>query len=209
MTIYLFTLKERFTWLDGVRGVRDPKAVFTAVLVDGLGVCVYHLPDQAITVPDLRCRLICLQTTKCRIEADNLPRALERFFSEWEGAVKSPVLVEGLSRWRAWWLRFLDRHGWLIMKSPALSVDPDEPVLELPDCSRLHHNRRGEYLCGIPQGNSEDAQGEFGMCVLEGYEAPTSCPISSFLGRVYELKRKGDLSIEEVAGYNLVRAANV
>lgn len=94
-------------------------------------------------------------------------------------------------------------------KSKAWRIDSSDKILELPHCSRLHKNSRGEYICGEPVEDNFD-NGEFGMCVLEGYDYPDEeCPLHLFYQKFYEMEAAKTLPIEIVGGFNLVRAANV
>jgi len=61
-------------------------------------------------------------------------------------------------------------------------------IKQLPSCPLMHRNIKDEFTCGRPQyivddnwdTNSENfsIQGEYGMCVLQGYDAPDfpKCP---------------------------------
>ena len=64
------------------------------------------------------------------------------------------------------------------VKGPKFRLDTGEKIERMPDCELRHKNRDGQYTCGEVTGEYADNNGEFGMCVLQGYDIPESdhCP---------------------------------
>ena len=70
---------------------------------------------------------------------------------------------------------------------PVFDLRPGK-IEQVPFCSRRHRNKKGDYTCGkalhaIPSHPDRDDEGinengEFGMCVIMGYDAPgfPGCP---------------------------------
>ena len=106
----------------------------------------------------IRRHLVCREHGKCFIEASSPKEAIEKFHTEYEGA----------------------KIGGKRREARALWINQEEYIFELPHCELLHRNKEGEFICGNLSEEGEGDQGEWGMCVLEGYGSPKNCPISEF-----------------------------
>lgn len=82
----------------------------------------------------------------------------------------------------------------------ALWIDKKRYIFELPHCELLHKNTNNEFICGEPSEEDEGSQGEWGMCVLEGFSAPQNCPISEF----YKNWRNKSMPFVMVDGFRIV-----
>jgi len=52
------------------------------------------------------------------------------------------------------------------------------PITILPDCPNIGKNSREELICGkLDNTLSDDECGIYGMCMFEGYDPPSLCPI--------------------------------
>lgn len=72
-------------------------------------------------------------------------------------------------------------------------LDYDREVKKVPECQRRFKNRYGDYTCGLAvhdveghedkDDESVNMNGEFGMCVIEGYDTPNfeDCPFNKKL----------------------------
>lgn len=151
LPLFRVPLLERFAEVS-TRGSRT-----SVMVVDGVGLFVKHDPDQMVTHDLVRRCLIGVKHNVCLVEAKSVSGAVEKFLNEWEGA------RTGGGRGPA---------------SFALRIDPSRPIVKLPFCENLHRNRTQEFICGPEAGQS--GNGEFGMCVLQGYDSPEECPIARF-----------------------------
>ena len=125
--------------------------------IDEVGMFVYYEDEKELEIESLRRRLTFRRKTRCLVEAESPEEAVGKFYSEWEGA----------------------RIGGEDPESKALWINAEEPILEFPDCEHRGKNSHGQFICGELE---EDFQvGKFGMCMLEGYDAPfEDCPIHQF-----------------------------
>ena len=136
----------------------------TLVCVDGVSVFVGH-DSETVSPDEVRSAFISTRERFTYIIADCVEEAMGIFRTEWEGA----------------------RGGRRGPESNALRINPDKPIIPLPECERLHWNREGMPICGeeILYDDDEDdllgsfiGNGEFGMCVLAGgYDPPSECPV--------------------------------
>ncbi|MFA5386081.1 MAG: hypothetical protein WC297_00130 [Candidatus Paceibacterota bacterium] len=151
------------------------------MVVDGIGLFVRYDDEKRLTPAIIRSHLIGGETTYCYVEADSPDKAINKFYAEWEGA----------------------KIGGETPGSKALRIDSAEEIVELPFCSRQRKNKKGEFICGDPL---KDGQGEFGMCIIEGYDAPDDCVIAVFHDKLYKAHEKGIVKVETVKGFRFVRA---
>lgn len=69
----------------------------------------------------------------------------------------------------------------------------------------MHKNKRGEFICAKPSKKDDGEQGEYGMCVLEEYEAPEKCVISAFRSLVYDYGEKNlSAAARKINGFNFI-----
>lgn len=159
MSIWRIPITERFCGQKGV-GRRA-----SLMIVDGVGLIVYHDDDEEPTADYVRRTLIGLHHTFCLIEASTFEEALQEF-----GRLDEAKTGE---------------------RAMALALDPDSPVeiaMRFPSCGLLHKSKEGRFICGEENTAEGSANGLYGMCVLEHYDPPERCPISQFLTAVYEEK---------------------
>ena len=115
-------------------------------------------------------------TTRCLIEAYNAEEAIRTFYDQWEGAK-----IGGEAR--------MEKALWINTKVPMVGL----PLLP---CELLHKSKDGRYLCGEEVGLQ--GNGEFGMCILDKWDAPDECSLDKFY-KVYSERRETDtLSIKTV-----------
>lgn len=175
-TIYRIPVLERFTIVGRERMFQRSKYL----VVDGIGVCVDYGADEDLDPRNIRRHLIGLRSSHALIEAESPERAIERFFSEFHGA----------------------HAGEKGPDSKALRIDREQPILEYPPCSLLHRSRDRRFICGPEVG--ENGNGEFGMCVLEGYDEP------GFYCPMYEAgKYRDSLPVETIRGYRVRRGSKM
>jgi hypothetical protein len=142
--------------------------------VDNVGLFVYYEGDKSkLRKRYIRSCLIGRKSTACIVEAPNIVEAIKTFYNEWWGA----------------------SIGGETEESKALWINRQESILELPFCELLHRNKREEFICGEENKESE-GNGEFGMCVLQGYDAPDECPLSKFDGIVFAREESKNLPVK-------------
>ena len=149
-------------------------AIVTCKQIDEVGLFIYHDGKQELTPEFVRHHLIDRRDTNCIIEAGTPEEAIKIFHGKWEGAK-----IGGKDR-----------------KSKALWIDEGTPICGLPECALRHKNREGDYICGEEigiQGN-----GEFGMCVIENYDAPDDCSVDNFYAEYFDRQRVGTLPTKTV-----------
>ncbi len=189
MPLYEIPLLQRHTKV----GVSTSPGTFgkkvTCLHIDKVGLFVYY-DDEKQLDPDFIRRHITLRgRTNCFIEADSAETAIDIFYREWEGAKIG---------------------GDEVPEAKALWIDRSKEILELPHCELMRKNKEDQFICGelLENGN-----GEFGMCVLEGYDAPDDCPVSEFQGKLYDKlhdkSKTNDLPIETVKNFKLIRASRI
>jgi len=149
--------------------------------IDKVGLFIYYEDEKQLDPNFIRKHLTFREHTYCIIEADTAKNAINIFYEKWEGAK-----IGGES----------------VLEEKALWIDKDSEILELPNCERLHKNKKGEFICG-EQGIEEDL-GIWGGCTLEGYDAPEDCPIHEFTDKIYDLRKQEKLSTEIIQGFKVV-----
>ena len=163
--LYEIPVLQRFTKIGKLN------SRYACLHIDEVGLFVYHDNGQRIKHNFVRRHIILQRKTQCIIEGDSPEKAIQRFFSDWEGS----------------------KIGGESEESKALWINRAEPILELPNCSKLHRNQNEKFICGEEEGKT--GQGVFGMCVLENYDYPTNCPLYSFHDQLYSLKTGGNLPV--------------
>lgn len=183
LTVYRIPLLERFVEV-GTRPIIG--GIRKYVVVDGIGLLVEHAKGTDISQGEIRRHLIGERGTFALVEASSPAEAIHSFLSGWEGA----------------------KTGEKGPESMALRIDRKQPILEYPKCSLLHRSREKRYLCGPEVGR--DGNGEFGICVLEGFDGPDFyCPIAEFATHLSDKQLAKTLETETVDGYEVVRAESL
>jgi len=142
--------------------------------IDAVGLFIEHDGSREITPELVRSHLIGSRESQCLIEADTVEEAIKIFHTNWEAAS-----IGGEKR-----------------KAKALWVNEKVPIAGLPACELLHKSHDNKYICGE---ETESGNGEFGMCVLENYDAPGGrCSISQFWECYHDKQRAGTLPVETV-----------
>lgn len=176
MTMYRIPICERFTIVGENRLLQRSRYL----VVDGIGVCVEYDKEEDLDPKNIRQHLIGLRTSHVLLEADSPERAIERFLTESHGA----------------------HAGDKGPKSKATWINKEEPILEYPPCSLLHRSRERRLICGPEEG--ENGNGEYGMCVLEGFDAPGFyCPMSE--AKIH----RATLPVDVVRGYSVQRGSKL
>ena len=133
-------------------------------VVDGVGLYVSYR-GEVPTDDTIRHNLVGARRIYIYVEADSVAEALMKFDQDFEGA----------------------RTG--TRGAPALAVQPSEhhPIVLYPECSRMHVNKLGSFVCG--ELEVDGLLGANGGCIIYGWEPPEDCPIEKFL---LEEKRKSN-----------------
>ena len=137
--------------------------------IDEVGVVIQCAKEQTLTTDLIRSHLVGRRETVVYVEADTPIDAIKNFYETHEGT----------------------RIGGESPESKAHWINTDRPIQQLPPCSNLHRNQRGEFTCGVPiyldesefnfADDATNQNGRCGMCVLEGYDEPEgNCPVNSF-----------------------------
>lgn len=152
-------------------------------LVDGIGLYVEYEEDEP-TDQEIRSSLIGGQSSFVYLEANSFTGAINKFFQDFKGP----------------------RTGGRTYESRAIWINTQKPILELPDCERMHKNKKEEFICG--QLEEEGEYGEYGLCMLEGYDQEENCPLISFFDQYHDVE---NLVKPEVFGrkYKIVRSKTV
>jgi len=185
MPLYKIPLWERYTYVDS-----DARFLFLCkakcLHIDQVGLFVYYTDEKHLDPDFIRKHLIFRKRTHCIIEADNPEKAITTFFNEWEGAMIGGDCDECKALW----------------------INKEEEIIELPHCDLMRRNSQDEFICGEPM---ESGNGEFGMCVLEGYDGFEECPVAHFYHVLYEKeeKRKDVIKLQTKDGYKVVMADSI
>ncbi len=151
----------------------------TVLHIDSVGVVIRHHSDTQLTTDFIRRHLACRRRSFALVQAETVRKAILRFYSEWEGAKIGGRKEQEKALW-------IDRGQDML---PSMTPPT---IIELPECDKMHCNKRGEWVCGRPicdikddpfyKDESMNNNGEWGMCVHEGYDAPEgdSCPMNYF-----------------------------
>lgn len=150
--------------------------------VDEVGIFLLYDEESQKDVNFIRRHLVMRSRGKCYIEASSLRRAIKRFYIKYEGA----------------------RVGGKQREAKALWINNEKYILELPYCRLMHRNKKGEFICGRMSKEDDGDQGEWGMCVLEGYEAPENCIIALFKDRLREFERELPAIAKNVDGFKFI-----
>ena len=156
MPIYEVPLRRRF--VNVARNTSCSYEKEEIMHVDEVGIFLLYYEESQKEVSFIRKHLVGVGGGKCFIEAGSAHKAIKRFSIKYDGA----------------------RIGGQQRKAKALWINEDEYIYELPQCELLHRNKAGEFICGRLSKEGDGNQGEWGMCVLEGYSSPENCPISEF-----------------------------
>lgn len=134
-----------------------PKKIET-IHIGAVGIFLHYDEESQKDVSFIRRHIPIRKSGNCIVEANSPREAIEKFHTEYEGA----------------------KIGGKRREARALWINNEEYIFELPHCELLHKNREEEFICGDLSEEGEGNQGEWGMCVLEGYSAPEDCIISEF-----------------------------
>lgn len=166
MLLFQIPLFSRFTWVGKGRSLCDKKKY---MCIDDLGFLVHYTDEKDLTLEVLRKHRFAREETRVFIEAKDLTEAIEIFFRDFEGATTGG-----------------DENP----EQKAIWINTEKPFLELPHCDRMNRNKKDEFICGEI---CDDDVGEYGMCILEGYDDPENCPIANFFDNISK-----KTSLEEV-----------
>ncbi len=124
----------------------------TLRVVDGIGLYVYHRSETVPSDDEIRRMLIGRERKYVYVEAASIAEALLRFPEQFPGAVTGE-------------------------RAFALELQPSEhwPIKIYPECSRMYETAKGYIVCGQPL--PDQLNGEWGGCIIEGFEPPANCPI--------------------------------
>ena len=151
--------------------------------VDEVGIFLLYDEENQKDIKFIRRHLVERRRGKCYIEAGSPHRAIKRFYIKFEGA----------------------RVGGQRRETKALWINQEEFIYELPNCHLMHKNKGGEFICGKPSKEDDGINGEWGMCVLEGCDAPKNCIISLYKKRIYNLGKQNLSAVaKNVNGFKII-----
>jgi hypothetical protein len=129
----------------------------------------YNKPEEL--KPDfIRRHIHFREGIKTYIDAPTVTQAINTFYNEWDGA----------------------KVGGKKEEQKALWIDRELTIYEMPHCTLLNKSRlEGRYICGTE--TNKDGSGEFGMCLIEGFDAPCDCTIHDYNEIVYDLNQEKKL----------------
>ena len=157
--VFRIPIKERFTSV-GETAITFGPSKYT--VVDGVGLLVYYDNEENVNPEFIRKHLIGRRDNFAYIVANSPGEAIGMFLYNFEGAQ-----IGGESE-----------------DKKAIWINREKSILEMPYCPLMHKNDR--FVCGPPTSPDNNSQGEYGMCVLEGYDAPDNCPIPKFFHEVFK-----------------------
>ncbi len=175
MPLYEIPCLMRFTKLDP----QTLHSKITCLHIDEVGLFVYYDKEEQLDPNYIKRHLIGRKRTICVVEADNIEKAIEKFFNEYQGS-----MIGGEEEAKALW------------------IDREEPILELPHCELMCKNKKGEFICGE---ENEEGNGIFGMCVLERYDAPDECVVAEFHSNIHD----GMIPVISIGGYKVILSADI
>ena len=179
MPLFVIPIRRRF-----VNVARNATCFYRKVEimhVDEVGIYLCFNEEKEREVSFIRRHLVGVEGGRCIIEADSPHRAIKKFYIKYDGA----------------------RTGGQQRKAKALWINEEEYIYELPHCELLHRNKMDEFICGKLSKEGDGNQGEWGMCVLEGYSSPPEdCPISEF----YHNWRQKSVPFVMVDGFKVVES---
>lgn len=174
MFVYKFPLKERYLCIGDPSGIRHKQRYMCQ---SGTGFYLYYNNEDQLDGLEIGELRTSVKEQKCYVLANNFESAIEHFFSNWSGAKST-------------------EH----CQQPGLWINKRKLIYEYPRCEKLHVNLRGEFICGQEEG--DNGNGEFGMCILEGYDPFEGCPIEKFHKELSERKLgDGALIISRLDGH--------
>lgn len=156
------------------------KTVKSILCVDGVGFFATHDENGDISPEECRRYLMGRSLTRIYIKATSPIAAIALFYAKYEGArIGGTKSVESKAIW--------------------LAINEEHPIYQLPDCPLMReHSKTHEYICG---DEIQYGSGEYGMCLLEGFDPPDSCPLIDTIWQETIKKHK----IEWIDGYPVVR----
>lgn len=178
MKFYRFPVYRRFVSIGVPVGLQG---MFKLMDVDGFGIYVYYdykTKPEHITPQLIRHCLIGERLDYCLLEAESIEEALDKFYAEIAGA----------------------QVGGEEPKHKAVYIDDSREIIELPGCELIHRNTKNDYICGKPDPESEGLNGEFGMCIFEGFDVPWGCQPGGYQIVLRDLKPK----VEEFRGFKFI-----
>lgn len=153
----------------------DFGAVKTKLMeLDNIGFFYKYNNEKNLDPDFIRRHIQLREATWALVKAPTVTQAINKFYEEWDGAKKGGGKKE---------------------ESKALWIDRNLMIRETPSCPLLNKNKEGQYICGVETFNGN---GEYGMCVLEQYDAPSDCPIADYNGKIFELEQKNRLPIKKI-----------
>lgn len=141
--------------------------------LDGVGFFYEYNNDEELKPSFIRKHLQLRDSTVTLIDAMTVTQAVNKFFDEWDGA----------------------KVGGKNEEAKALWIDRERIIREIPSCHLLNKSKEDRFICGVETTNGN---GEFGMCVLEGYDAPEGCIISDYYNMIYDLEQQNRLPIKTI-----------
>ncbi len=173
MRLWKFPLMQRIIALDGSVGMYHFGKTKLMEL-DHVGFFLRYEKEEDVTPDYIRRHLHWRERTWALVDAPNITQAINTFYNEWEGA----------------------KTGGNHEEAKALWIDREEEIIEIPYCNLLNTSKDKRYICGEEAFNGN---GEFGMCILENYDAPDSCAIGDYYNLLYELEQAKCLPVKTIA----------
>jgi hypothetical protein len=159
----------------------------TCINIDGIGVFVHYERKSQLDPVFIKKHKFIISKASYIIEALECNFAINRFFSESQGA-----LIGGNTK-----------------DKKAVWIDRTQPILEFPLCPFMRKNDANKFVCGEPIGNGES--GEFGMCVLENQISSHYCTLAEYNRKLSDKKFYNECFrfADDVFGYKVIRSKQV
>lgn len=173
MKLWKFPLLQRVISLNGGPGYMRFGAKERLMELDHVGFFLKYEKEEDITPDFIRRHLTFREATWTLVDAPTITQAINTFYNEWQGA----------------------KTGGSNEEAKALWIDRELNIIEMPKCKLLNISKEKRYICGLEASNGN---GEFGMCVLEGYDAPDDCAISDYYNIIYDLEQAKHLPVKTI-----------
>ncbi|MBE3094255.1 MAG: hypothetical protein IMZ52_04430 [Actinobacteria bacterium] len=173
MKLWKFPLLQRVISLDGGPGYIRCYNKEKLMELDHVGFFLKYKKEEDVKPEYIRRHIHFRESTWTLVDAPTVTQAINTFYNEWEGA----------------------KTGGSKEEQKALWIDRELNIIELPKCDQLNISKEKHYICGPEAFNGN---GEFGMCVLENYDAPEGCAIDDYYDFIYDLEKAKCLPVKKI-----------
>ncbi len=178
MSLFKIPVWERYIETSHIR------STVVCLHIDAVGVFIYCGADTpSLTTDFIRRHLVGKRSFYAFIEAPSIGNAISQFYKDWEGA----------------------QIGGETDEAKALWINTEKSIIQLPACIKRFKNKNDEFTCGMPIHDIKDHpdrddyhfnnNGEDGMCVLEGFDAPEDCPVERYYDKLREYGEEFKVSV--------------